>query len=127
MKQSLLNALRKGTAVSIGIDSYPIALIPHPQVAGEGGVYTKPAQDPRAVQNFSFEPLRDSGAPVETNGANLHTWSFYLVGAFDSILEIGDTWQEGATNYEVVSVLPANGYERRGLVNAIGKDPSYGN
>lgn len=127
MKQSLLNALRKGTAVSIAIDSYPIALIPHPQVAGQGGVYTKPAMPARAVQNFSFEPLNDSGSLAETNGAKLHTWSFYLVGAFDSVMEIGDTWEEGTTNYEVVSILPANGYERRGLVNAIGKDPSYGN
>lgn len=134
MKASLVNALRKGTAVSIGIDSHPIALIPHARVKKPGGVWDTEAQPARAVQNFSIESNASTlsgitaagGGVTTTEGANVHQWSYELVGPWDSVMEIGDTWTEGETTYRITAIQPFNGYERRGVISAIGKDPSYG-
>lgn len=135
MKQSLINALRKGTAVSIEIDSVPIALVPHPRVKKPGGVWDTDPQPPRQTQNFSIEPnastlsgIAGSGGGISaTDGAQVHQWSYELVGSWDSVMEIGDTWTHAGTIYRITGIQPFNGYERRATVTAVGKDPSYGN
>lgn len=134
MKQSLVNALRKGTAVSIRIDSHPIALVPHTRVKKPGGVWDLEPQPARPVQNFSIEAnsstlsgIAGSGGGITaTEGATTHQWAYELVGTWDSVMEIGDTWTFGDTIYRVTAIQPFNGYERRGVVSAIGKDPAYG-
>lgn len=125
MKQTLVNALRKGTAVSIGIDSHPIDLVPHKRVSKPGGVWDLVAQPSRGEQDFALEPSGATGSG-NTEGAAVHQWAYELVGAWDSEMEIGDTWTEGDTIYRINAIQPNNGYERRGVVSAIGKDPSYG-
>lgn len=135
MKATLLNALRKGTQVLIGIDSHPIVLIPHERVKKPGGVYDWEEQNPRDPQNLILEPVGatlagiagTSGGVTNTEGASVHQWDYELVGPWDAKIEIGDTWVEGETSYRVTSIRPYNGYEKRATVSAIGKDPSYGN
>lgn len=134
MKQALVNALRKGTAVSIGIDSHPIALVPHTRVKKPGGVWDLEEQPAREPQNFSVEPNASTlsgisgaaGGVTSSEGAEVHKWSYEIVGAYDSVMAIGDTWTEGDTTYRITAIQPFSGYERRGVVAAIGKDPSYG-
>lgn len=135
MKATLLNALRKGTQVLIGIDSHPIVLIPHERVKKVGGVYDWEEGLPRQAQDLILEPVGSTlsgiagttGGLTSTEGASVHQWDYELVGPWDSVIEIGDTWEQGETIYRVTAMKPYNGYERRATVNAIGKDPAYGN
>lgn len=134
MKQSLVNALRKGTAVSLSIDSHPIVLTPHERVRKQGGAYDWEPRPDKPPQNLGVEAVGATlsgisgtgGGITATDGATMHKWDYEIYGPYDADIQIGDTWSEGGTIYRVVSIKPYNGYERRGVVNAIGKDPSYG-
>jgi hypothetical protein len=134
VKQSLLNALRKGTKVAIKIDSHPIVLVPHLRVNQGHGTWTLVAQPPRDEQMFSVEPNSSTlsgisgagGGVTSTEGATVHSWAYELVGPYNSQMEINDTWVEDGTIYRITAIQPFNDYERRGVIAAIGKDPSYG-
>jgi hypothetical protein len=134
MKQTIVNALRKATDVSLSIDSYEISLIPHARVKKPGGAYALEAQPPRPPQLFAVEPVTaalsgitgTSGGVVGSEGAQAHSWSYELVGKYNAVMEIGDTWDNGGTTYRVIAIQPFNNYEKRGVVEAIGKDPAYG-
>lgn len=134
MKQSLINALRKGTQVGINIDSHEIVLTPHLRVKKDGGVSELVPQTPRPPQKFTIQAVEATlsgisgagGGVTKSEGAELHTWAYELVGAYNAEIAIGDTWKEGETTYRVVGLQPFNNYERRAVVSAIGKDPQYG-
>ena len=129
-----LNTLRKATDLAIKIDPRTIVLTPHSRVSKGGGLYDFEAETPRAAQTFMVEPVgatlsgitSTSGGVVSTEGAQVHQWSYYLVGRYDAEMEIGDTWQEGETSYRIVAIQPKNDYEKRAVVTAFGKDPNYG-
>lgn len=135
VKQSLINALRKGTNLAIKIDSHPIVLTPHQRTRKQGGAYDWEPQPPRPVQQLAVEPvgatlsgITGTGGGVQaTDGATMHKWDYELVGPYDAQMEIGDTWTDDTgTIYRIVAIKPTNSYERRGVVSAIGKAPSYG-
>ena len=134
MKQSLLNALRKGTDVVLNQFGTEITLTPHKRVDKGGGVYDWERQPDRNPQVFYIEPVSATlvgitgagGGITNVEGAKAHTWSYSLTGRFDSDIEIGDVWVNGQTNYRVISLNPFNNYEKVATVTAIGKDPSYG-
>ena len=127
-----LPALRKATELAIRIDPRTITLLPHSRIDRGGGLYDFEAQTPRAAQTFMVEPVgatlsgSTSGGVVNSEGASVHQWSYYLVGLYDAEMEIGDTWQEGETVYRIVALQPKNDYEKRAIVTAYGKDPNYG-
>lgn len=129
-----LPALRKATELAIKIDPRTITLFPHSRIDRGGGLYDFEAQTPRAAQTFMVEPVgatlsgitSTSGGVVNSEGASVHQWSYYLVGKYDAEMEIGDTWQEGETVYRIVALQPKNDYEKRSVVTAYGKDPNYG-
>lgn len=129
-----LPALRKATELAIKIDPRTITLLPHSRIDRGGGLYDFEAQTPRAAQTFMVEPVgatlsgitSTSGGVVNSEGASVHQWSYYLVGLYDAEMEIGDTWQEGETVYRIVALQPKNDYEKRAIVTAYGKDPNYG-
>ena len=129
-----LPALRKATELAIKIDPRTITLLPHSRIDRGGGLYDFEAQTPRAAQTFMVEPVgatlsgitSTSGGVVNSEGASVHQWSYYLVGLYDAEMEIGDTWQEGETVYRIVALQPKNDYEKRAVVTAYGKDPNYG-
>lgn len=134
MKQSLVNALRKGTQVMLKIDSYTIVLTPHQRTSGPGGVYDNVPQPPRPPQVLSVEPVGAAlsgiagtgGGISHSDGASMHKWDYELVGPHDAQMEINDTWRHEGTTYRIIAIKPENGYERRAVVSAIGGDPSYG-
>ena len=134
MKASLVNALRKGTQVLLGIDSQTIVLTPHLRVNKGGGVYDLDPQPPRPAQEFQIEPFQSTltgiagtgGGIASTEGATAHNWSYLLRGRYDAVVAIGDTWKVGETIYRVEAIQPYNGYEVTAVVSAIGKDPAYG-
>lgn len=135
MKPSLLNALRKATDVSLKLDSVEIVLIPQEKVKQPGGGFRIQEGNPRAPQLFSVE-ANDSalsgitgaaGGVTKGEGTEVHTWAYQIVGRYDAIVAIGDVWKYEGTIYRVIGIQPFNNYERRAVVSAIGKDPSYGN
>jgi len=134
LKQSLINALRKGTQVALGIDSYPIVLVPHERVKKQGGVYDWEPRPARPEQLLGIDSVGatlsgisgTSGGITATEGAKLHNWDYEIYGPYNCQMEIGDTWTQDGTIYRITSIKPDNQYERRGTVVAIGKDPSYG-
>ena len=134
MKASILNALRKSTDLLVRFDTRTIELVPHQRTKKPGGVYDNETQPPRPPQEFYIEPSASAlggitgtaGGAVGSEGAQVHSWPYFLVGAWDCQMEINDTWKEGDTTYRIIAIQPFNNYERRGVIEAIGKDPSYG-
>lgn len=134
MKPALINALRKGTEVILAQFGTEIVLVPHERVPYPGGVYKWEEQAPRDPQIFNVEPVGatlsgitgSEGGVTNTEGAKLHSWSYTLTGRYNSEVEIGDTWDNGGTNYRVTAIQPFNDYEKKATVAAIGKDPAYG-
>jgi hypothetical protein len=131
-----LPVLRKATELAINLDPRIIVLTPHAKINKGGGLYDFEAQTPRAAQTFMVEPVgatlsgitSTSGGVVSTDsGAQVHQWSYYLIGRYDAEIEIGDSWEEGETSYRIVAIQPKNDYEKRAVVTAYGKDPNYGN
>lgn len=134
LKPSILSALRKATAVSIRLDPTTITLIPHKRVNQGGGAWKVVPQTPRPPQTFLVEANASllagvtgaAGGLSNTEGAQAHSWSYTLTGAWDCQMEIADQWQDGETLYRVIALNPSNGYEKVGVIEAIGKDPQYG-
>jgi hypothetical protein len=134
MKQPLINALRKGTDVILDQFGTLITLTPHLRVKKPGGVYDWEPQTPRDPQVFNIEPVNAtlqgltgaSGGITNLEGAKAHKWAYTLTGRYDSLVEIGDTWKNGETEYRVTALNPYNFYEKTAVVEAIGKDPAYG-
>lgn len=134
LKPSILKALQKATQVSISIDPTVIELVPHVRVKKPGGVYDNEVRPPRAPQTFLVEPVASTlsgirgatGSLAESDGAQVHSWSYTITGTHDCEMEINDTWREGGTTYKIISLHPENGYSKIGVVAATGKDPKYG-
>ena len=125
-----LKALRRAVKTYIGIDHFEIALIPDSKVQVKpGGIYNNSDATPRLPQKFVLEAYNIYGyntlADIGGGGDDLRRY-FTLTGEYDAIVEIGDHWKDGDTNYRVVSLLPKNDYETKALVIAFGKDPNYG-
>lgn len=130
-----LRALRKATEIAIKIDPREIILIPYAKTKMPSGGYDYVAGTPRAAQTFVIEPnestisgiAASSGGIAGGDGGSAHQWSYYLVGRYDSEMEIGDRWTDGDTLYRIISIQPKNDYEKRAVVTAFGPDPNYGN
>lgn len=133
-RMKALPALRKATEIAIKFDPRTIALVPHIRMRGDGGVYEWVAKKARAAQDFTIEPIQSTltglysaqGGVVSSEGGATHQWSYYLVGKYDSEMEVGDTWKDGNTTYRIISIQPKNDYEKRAVVTAYGSDPNYG-
>lgn len=134
LKPSIIKALQKATQISISMDPTVIELVPHVRIKKPGGVYDNEVQAPRPPQTFLIEPVESTlagirgtgGGVTESDGAEVHSWSYTITGMHDCEMEVNDTWKEGSTTYKIISLNPENGYSRVGVVSAIGKDPRYG-
>lgn len=134
LKPSILNALRKATDVGIRLDPTTIELIPHKRVNVGGGAWKVQPQPARPPQDFLVEAnasvlagiTGSTGGVTTTEGAQGHTWSYTLTGRYDCQMEINDQWKNGNTTYKVIAIQPLNGYEKVGVLTAIGSDPAYG-
>lgn len=134
LKPSIQNALKKATDVSIRLDPTTIVLTPHKRVNKGGGAWKLEPQPARPPQDFLVESVSSTlggitgtgGGVVGTDGGQAHSWSYTLTGRFDCQMEINDVWKNGDTAYKVIAIQPSSGYDRIGVVTAIGKDPAYG-
>lgn len=134
LKASIINALRKATDTAIRLNPTTIELVPHTRTNLGGGVWKMEAQDPRDPQEFSIDAVGSTlsgitgttGGVTNAEGVQAHSWSYNITGRWNSEMAINDTWQEGDTVYRIIALQPENGYEKVGVVTALGRDPSYG-
>ena len=117
--------LRKATDRIIKLDYRTIVLVPHADTKTPSGAVKKTAGIPRDAQTFSITPMDDQIVSTES-GAKAQQWKYILVGRYNAIIEIGDSWEDGNMTYEVVSIFPSNDYEKRCVVRAFGMEPNYG-
>lgn len=122
-----LDALRRVTKAFIDDDPSTIVLIPNStRTQVPGGGYDVTPGTPRAAQRFKLVADFGGDGITASDGAQIHQWSYTLIGMWDSVIEIGDSWVDGDTTYTVVSLLQNNGYEKRATVTASGREPNYG-
>lgn len=126
--QQGLDLLRASTIAFIADDPTTISLIPSRGTSVEkpGGGYDYMPGTVRAEQEFKVISQSASDGIAESDGAQARSFDFIIVGQYDAAIEIGDRWTDGNNWYEVMGILPENGYERKASVKSLGAEPNYG-
>lgn len=101
------------------IAANPIDLIVYPvkrqKVAG-GGVASVPLPA-RPRQRLRLISMSYSQKPTITDNGIEREIDLTLLGPWDAQLDVGDNWRDGeGLHYEIVEMVPYNGYEVRALV-----------
>jgi len=112
------------------IDSDPstVTLIPRVRTVTAGGGITMADGQARPPQVFKLilVSAATAGAAVElhTDDSSERRHDFILFGLVDALIEIGDHWTDSAgEEWEVTSILPADGYATRANVASYGRHP----
>lgn len=112
-----MQLLRDQTEWFIQANPFDLILIPINRVKQPGGGVAKVNQPPRAVQRLRLISMSYSQKPVITDDGIEREIDLTLLGAWDSEIDIGDHWRDGEDLwYEVVEMVPYNGYEVRALI-----------
>ena len=101
------------------------------QTVSGGHDYGPPTARP--AQTFRVS-ARSQGAGEQhspTDGGKSVEFEYDLIGTYDSVVEIGDTWDETAPDgssihYHVDVLKPSNGYEVCAVVSAYATQPQHG-
>lgn len=88
------------------------------KTAGGGKVRSATASRPAQVfrliaQNSAIGNLP---GPQSTGDGEARKSTYQLLGQWDSTMQVGDWWESGGKRFEVIELLPFNGYETRGRV-----------
>jgi hypothetical protein len=78
------------------------------------------------MQTFRLIQQSPSGSSIEQRdeeGSTERRVDYVLLGKWDAEIDLGDYWDSGDMRYEVMSILPYNGYETRANVEATGRHP----
>jgi hypothetical protein len=108
----------------------PIVLIP-----ATGTVIEKPGGGkdygpgvPRASQMFAKfnKQALDGVENAQTDRGTTRKFQFEMIGAFDAVVEVGDSWEDFAAKYTVESVDITQPYQVKAIVIAFLKLPGHG-
>lgn len=74
--------------------------------------------EPRQPQTMRIIEVsaRSEPATVKLQDGTERVVSFWLLGAHDAVVEVGDSWTEGTREWEVGDIIRSNHYETRALV-----------
>lgn len=112
------------------IDADPIVVVLTPRTRTiVGGVAKTVDGTPRPPQTMKLIMQSAAGGSIEqhTGDGTERRTDFQLLGSWDSAGDIGDHWQDSSGQWwEIVAVVPENGYERRFVVESYGKHPTGG-
>jgi len=122
LKEAELAIHRKGTARFIDADLTEIVLRPIGEQWVDGTKRLVP-QSPRPLQKFKIIWPGDNGI-VRPTPNGVRKFSFYLLGNYDAVVEIGDTFSIGTEKFVIEYVFPDNGYEVKAGGNAHGSKPT---
>lgn len=101
------------------IEANPIDLIVTPtrRVKNSTGGVAKQNLVARPVQRLRLISMSASQKPKITDDGIEREIDLTLLGPWDAQLDIGDWWQDGeGLLYEIIEMVPYNGYEVRALV-----------
>jgi hypothetical protein len=132
------------TAISELLDlrGQPITLIPGKGVVTEkpsGGRDYGPAapRDPQIFAMFQVSSAKTGrygkgfdAAEAGSDGGTVRKFVFNMIGGFDAVVAIGDTWEDDLAKYQVESVDYAVPYQVGAVVSAFLKvpgQPGHGN
>ena len=104
--------------------SATITLVPEIEVREAGKGIKKVAGTPRAPQEF--KKIWPGGDGLQTGGQDgtHHRFDMILLGRWNCVAEIGDTFVQDGQKYIIHSEHPYNGYERKFGVYSYGRRPS---
>jgi hypothetical protein len=121
-----LRLMREQTHWFIMADPIELALIPlvETQVVA-GGIRL---QDGQPIENQIFRLIPMSSAERPFRGQNesgqQRRYEFTLLGEWDALLEANYRWENTAgQSWIVTTMVPFNGYEKKGLVTSYGRRP----
>lgn len=120
MSENELRAQRRVTEAFIAANPSVLVLTPRERVKDANGARLAPGT-PRNPQTLRLiDQSSSSGATpgrVETADGVQREIVFVLLGPHDAQIGLHDSWADASgTRYEVVELLPFNGYERRAQV-----------
>lgn len=115
---------RDNTVAFINVKPTVISLLPIDtrERTPSGGWVDTPGEV-RSPQTFRIIELNTQRQPpvLRTQDGKVREVNFWLLGAYDAAMAVGDTWTEGDREWEVGDIVRDNGYEVRGLVVEHGK------
>lgn len=117
-----LKVNRRNTAEFIDVTPVAIVLTPQRQVRTPTGGFAIASDPARAPQTFRIIDLTTGYAterlpPQRTIDGIERSAEFMLLGNWDVSIARYDTWTDANMNrWEITSVYPNNGYERRAVV-----------
>lgn len=80
----------------------------------------------RQPQTFRLIMQSPAGASIEQRtefGETERRIDYVLLGSWDAEVDVGDFWERSGVHFEVMSLIPWNGYEVRANVEANGLRP----
>lgn len=110
----------------IGLDPYPVQLIPVTKVKQPGGGEKTQKLPPRPEQVVRVIYVSgDSDGLTLTVDGQIRKYSTVMVGGWSSTIKVGDEWTDknGAT-WRVDGLQPYNGYEVKAGCTLVGANPS---
>ena len=115
-----LDANRALTRAFIEDDPIDLVLTPRVRVKTQSGGWQFVDQANRASQRFKLIRMSATQrASVTVDGVERFI-EYTLLGAHDAQMARYDVWTVGDLNYEIVEVVPENGYQTKGLVDRRG-------
>lgn len=112
-----LRVNRQNTAAFINADHEVIVLTPRTKTRTSTGGTTWTKGTPRDPQKFHFTERVSNAMPSNrVPGGEQRIEDYTLLGNYDAVIEVGDVFDFGGGEWEVVSLTNENGYERRATV-----------
>lgn len=123
--ESELRNNRKNTSAFISAHPITLSLVPVESTRTPAGGITLTSAPPRAKQTFRLIDQSSTGGNnpglIRAGDGAQRKVTHQLLGAYDAEMAVGDYWLDAAgVRYEIVEMLPDNGYERRGQVYRYG-------
>lgn len=116
--------LRQGTVDYIAMDPTTITLIPTVRTRQDDGSYIEEDGTPRDPQTFKLISIEftPQGQTVSiTQDGIERIIGFYLLGAWDCVMQPRDHWVgDDGRRYTVIALMDGHGYETKGAVEAHG-------
>lgn len=112
-----LQMLRDQTEWFIAANPVWLVLNPVNRVKQQGGGIARLPLPPRPPQHLRLIVMSFTQKPTITEDGIERQIDLTLLGRWDAEIDVGDYWEDGeGLYYEVVEMVPYNGYEVRALV-----------
>lgn len=120
---------RQNTEEFINSNPMPIVLTRRGNTRTVTGAYEHPDGRLLPTQLFKLIMVSPSGGSIEqrSDDGTERRIDFVLLGNYDADVQIGDYWHDDTgQRWEVVSLVPFNGYQVQANVESYGKRPQNG-